>query len=68
VKDLDAIMTATPWELHTPVAVAAMKAGKYAATEVSAAITTEQCWELVNTNKLAFLEWCWRTIVSAGAP
>jgi hypothetical protein len=29
----------TPWELHTPIAVAAMKAGKYAATEVPAAIT-----------------------------
>jgi predicted dehydrogenase len=49
--DLDAIMTATPWELHTPVAVAAMKAGKYAATEVPAAISIEQCWELVNTSE-----------------
>ncbi len=50
-EDLDAVMTATPWELHTPVAVAAMKAGKYAATEVPAAITVEQCWELVNTSE-----------------
>jgi predicted dehydrogenase len=49
--DLDAVITATPWELHTPVAVAAMKAGKYAATEVPAAITVEQCWELVNTSE-----------------
>jgi len=49
--DLDAIVTATPWELHTPVAVAAMKSGKYAATEVPAAITVEQCWELVNTSE-----------------
>jgi len=49
--DLDAVMTATPWQLHTPVAVAAMKAGKYAATEVPAAITLEQCWELVNTSE-----------------
>ncbi|MGI8959455.1 MAG: Gfo/Idh/MocA family protein [Bryobacteraceae bacterium] len=49
--DLDAIVTATPWELHTPIAVAAMKAGKYAATEVPAAITIEQCWELVNTSE-----------------
>ena len=47
--DLDAVMTATPWQLHTPIAVAAMKAGKYAATEVPAAITLEECWELVNT-------------------
>ena len=50
-EDLDAVMTATPWELHTPIAVAAMKAGKYAATEVPAAITVEQCWELVNTSE-----------------
>jgi predicted dehydrogenase len=50
-KDLDAIVTATPWELHTPVCVAAMKAGKYAATEVPAAITVEECWELVNTSE-----------------
>ena len=50
-EDLDAIMTATPWELHTPIAVAAMKAKKYAATEVPAAITMEQCWELVNTSE-----------------
>jgi predicted dehydrogenase len=49
--DLDAVLTATPWELHTPVCVAAMKAGKYAATEVPAAITMEQCWELVNTSE-----------------
>jgi predicted dehydrogenase len=39
-EDLDAVITATPWELHTPIAVAAMKAGKYAATEVPAAITS----------------------------
>ena len=50
-EDLDAVMTATTWQLHTPVAVAAMKAGKYAATEVPAAITVEQCWELVNTSE-----------------
>ena len=37
--------------MHTPIAVAAMKAGKYAATEVPAAITVEQCWELVNTSE-----------------
>jgi predicted homoserine dehydrogenase-like protein len=40
-EDLDAVMTATPWELHTPIAVAAMKAGKYVAIEVPAAITVD---------------------------
>jgi predicted dehydrogenase len=50
-NDLDAIVTATPWHLHTPVCVAAMKAGKYAATEVPAAVTLDECWELVNTSE-----------------
>jgi predicted dehydrogenase len=49
--DLDAVITATPWELHTKVCVAAMNARKYAATEVPAAITLEECWELVNTSE-----------------
>jgi len=47
--DLDAVIIATPWEWHTPMAVYCMKAGKYAAVEVPAAITMEQCWALVNT-------------------
>lgn len=50
-KDLDAVVTATPWEWHTPVCLAAMNAGKYAATEVPAAITVEECWDLVNTSE-----------------
>jgi predicted dehydrogenase len=47
--DLDAVVIATPWQWHTPMAVAGMRAGKYVAVEVPAAITLEQCWELVNT-------------------
>ena len=49
--DLDAVVTATPWQWHTPVCVAAMKAGKYAATEVPAAVTVDECWELVTTSE-----------------
>ena len=49
--DLDAVLTATPWEWHTPIMVGAMKAGKYAATEVPAAITMEECWDLVRTSE-----------------
>jgi predicted dehydrogenase len=49
--DLDAVITATPWKWHTPVAVATMQAKKYAATEVPAAVTVEDCWKLVNTSE-----------------
>jgi hypothetical protein len=49
--DLDAVINAGPWELHTPMSVATMKAGKYAATEVPAAISMEQCWDPVNTSE-----------------
>ena len=47
--DVDLVYVVTPWEWHTPMAVAAMKAGRHAAIEVPAAITLEECWELVDT-------------------
>ena len=46
-EDLDLVFTATPWEWHVPVCVAAMRHGKHAATEVPAAVTLEECWQLV---------------------
>lgn len=49
--DLDLVYTATPWEWHVPVCVAAMEAGKHAATEVPAAISLEECWQLVETSE-----------------
>lgn len=47
--DLDLVYTATPWEWHVPVCLAAMKAGKHAATEIPAAVTLDECWQLVET-------------------
>lgn len=49
--DLDAVVIATPWNWHTPMAVYSMKQGKYTAVEVPAAITMDQCWELVKTHE-----------------
>ncbi|HOX36755.1 MAG TPA: Gfo/Idh/MocA family oxidoreductase [Candidatus Brocadiia bacterium] len=49
--DLDLVYTATPWEWHVPVCLAAMKNGKHAATEVPAAVTLDHCWELVETSE-----------------
>ena len=47
--DIDGVVISTPWLWHTRMAVATMKAGKYAGLEVSAANTIEECWDLVNT-------------------
>ena len=49
--DLDAVIIATPWNWHTPMAVYAMKQGKYAGIEVPAAITFEDCYNLVKTHE-----------------
>ena len=51
LDDLDAVVAATPWEWHAPVMLAAMEAGKYAATEVPAATTIEECWALVEKSE-----------------
>lgn len=50
--DLDGIVISTPWHWHVPMAVAVMKAGKYAGLEVPASITVEETWELVNVHEL----------------
>lgn len=49
--DIDGVVIATPWEWHTPMAVATMKAGKYAGVEVSATVTLKESWDLVNTHE-----------------
>ncbi len=46
-EELDLVFTATPWEWHVPVCLAAMENGKHAATEVPAAYTVDDCWKLV---------------------
>jgi predicted dehydrogenase len=46
---VDLVYICTPWLWHAPMAVYAMQCGKHAATEVPAAVTLEQCWELVKT-------------------
>ncbi len=49
--DLDLVIIATPWNWHVDMAIAAMKHGKHAATEVPAATTIEDCWRMVNTSE-----------------
>jgi hypothetical protein len=50
-NDIDLVYTPTPWHLHTPISVYAMKNGKHAATEVPASKTLDECWELVETSE-----------------
>jgi predicted dehydrogenase len=47
--DLDAVIIATYWQWHAPMAVDGMRAGKYVGVEVPAALTFEECWALVDT-------------------
>lgn len=49
--DIDLVYIATPWDLHTPMALHAMEQGKHVAIEVPAATTVEECWQLVETSE-----------------
>lgn len=51
--DIDLVFTATPWEWHARVMLAAMRNGKHAATEVPMAPTIDALWELVETAESA---------------
>lgn len=50
-NDVDLVLTATPWETHTPVMLAAMRADKHGATEIPMSVTVDECWELVETSE-----------------
>jgi len=50
-EDLDGVIISSPWVYHKRQAVAAMENGKYAGVEVPAALTVEDCWELVETSE-----------------
>ena len=48
LKDLDAVLIATPWEWHKPMVIGALEAGiKYVATEVILGITLQDHWDVV---------------------
>ena len=50
-ESIDAVMVYAAWEAHIPVAIAAMKAGKYVAMEVGGAYSVKDCWDLVTTSE-----------------
>ena len=47
----DMVVIATPWELHAPMAIEAMKAGAHAFVEVPLGLTNEELWEIVDTSE-----------------
>ena len=44
---IDAVLIATPMPMHARQAIQALDAGKHVLSEVIAAVTLEECWELV---------------------
>lgn len=50
-NELDLVYNCTPWHLHAPISVYAMKNGKHAASEVNAGKTVDECWQLVETSE-----------------
>ncbi|NNF35353.1 MAG: Gfo/Idh/MocA family oxidoreductase [Saprospiraceae bacterium] len=70
-EDLDAVIIATPWRWHVPMAIEAMEQGVYVGMEVSGAASVDECWQLVRTSErtgshLYFLEnVCFRRDVMA---
>jgi len=51
--DLDLIYIATPWIWHVRMCLASLAHGHHTATEVPAARTLAECWELVNASEKA---------------
>ena len=49
--DLQGVVIATSWTTHVEIALAAMRAGIYAASEVGGASSIQECWELVRVSE-----------------
>jgi predicted dehydrogenase len=51
--DIDFVYTATPWEWHVPVMLAALKAGKHCGSECPIGTTLKDLWALVDASEKA---------------
>jgi predicted dehydrogenase len=49
--DVDFVYTATPWEWHVPVMLAALRAEKHCATECPTGVTLRDLWALVDASE-----------------
>lgn len=48
-SDIDAVVIATPMQLHVPQAILALQAGKHVMSEVTAGVTMDELWWLKET-------------------
>jgi predicted dehydrogenase len=53
LEAVDAVVVATPMQLHAPQAIAALRAGKHVLSEVTAAVSLTECWQIVDAVKAA---------------
>ncbi len=51
--DVDFVYTATPWEWHVPVLLAALRAGKHCGSECPVGTTLQDLWALVDASEAA---------------
>ena len=51
--DIDFVYTATPWEWHVPVMLAALKSGKHCGSECPIGTTLKDLWALVDASEKA---------------
>jgi predicted dehydrogenase len=51
--DIDLVYTATPWEYHTPVMLAALAHGKHCGSECPIGTTLKDLWSLVDASEKA---------------
>jgi len=51
--DIDYVYTATPWEWHVPVLLAALRAGKHCGAECPVGTTLKDLWALVDASEQA---------------
>lgn len=51
MDEVEAVYIATDWNMHFPIAIDALKAGKATALEVGGAYSVEDCWALVDAQE-----------------
>ncbi|MFZ4863915.1 Gfo/Idh/MocA family protein [Sphingobacterium sp. Mn56C] len=47
----DLLYICTPWDLHTPMCIAGMRAGVHVACEVPIGLSVKDCWEVVKVSE-----------------